>query len=330
MSALDWLERERPNLLAAQRRAADTGWSDLAWQLCEAMWGLFLYRKHFEQWIGAHELAIEAAGRCGNAAAKAVLTVRLGIAYLNLQRYDTAHDRFSAALEVSQTAGDPRTEATALEHLGLAARRTGHPDEAMDHFTAALAITERLGEHRGTALHLRRIGETYPRRAATMRRLPYLRRAVAAATDVGDAVLALERSPGSAPSSPGSMTSTAARETLREAVDMLAGSGSDHYHADAVLALATWTSAPVTRSPRDSTSSRHSTSTAVLACRGHGRCRRDSTHSTAHPTQATGTPRAQATTQASATTSAPTVRTAMATCPGPDRPRPPGTRVTPP
>ena len=237
VSALDWLDRERPNLLAAQRRAADSGWWDLAWQLCEAMWGLFLYRKHFEQWITAHGLGVDAARRCGNATAEAALTVQWGIAYLNLQRYDAAHERFAAALEVSQTAGNPRTEATAQEHLGLAARRTGHPDVAMEHFTAALAITERLGELRGTAFHLRRIGETLSETGRDDAALPYLRRAVTVAADVGDSVLNAQALTRLGATLTRVDDVTAARETLHEAVDTLAGSGSDHYHADAVLAL---------------------------------------------------------------------------------------------
>jgi len=236
-AALDWLDRERPNLLAAQRRAAESGWWTTTWQLCEAMWGLFLYRKHFAHWLAAHELGVDAARRSADAVAEAILTVQWGVAYLNLQRYDAAHELFATALEVSRAGGDPRAEATAQEHLGLAARRTGHPDAAMDHFAAALAITERLGEHRGTAFHLRRIGETLSETGRDDQSLPYLRRAVAASTEVGDQVLraqALTRL-GATLTRVGDVA--AAREALREATDLLAGSGSDHYHADAVLAL---------------------------------------------------------------------------------------------
>ncbi len=236
-AALGWLEAQRPNLLAAQRRAAESSWWELTWQLCEAMWGLFLYRKDFVPWIASHELGVAAARRCGNAGAESILTVHLGIAYLNQQRYDTAYDLFASALEAGRTA-DAGAEATALEHLGLAARRLGRATEAMDHFTAALTITERTGEQRGTALHLRRIGETLSESGRDDEALPYLRRAVTAATTVADPVLRAQSLTrlGNTLTRVGDEVS--ARESLREAVDTLADAGSDHYHADAVLALA--------------------------------------------------------------------------------------------
>jgi len=238
VTALDWLERELPNLLAAQRRSIERGWWDLAWQLCEALWGMFLYRKHFERWIPVHEVGIDAARRCGHLVAEARLTVQLGIAYLNLQSYDTAHERFAHSLAVSRSAGDAAAEATAEEHLGLAARRTGRPHEAMDHFTRALAITEELGEHRGSALHLRRLGETLCETGRDTDALPILERAVSAATTLGDPVLraqALTRL-GATRTRLGDVGH--ARDSLLEAVDILAGSGSGHYHASALEALA--------------------------------------------------------------------------------------------
>jgi len=237
-AALDWLERELPNLLSAQRCAMDREWPELAWQLCEALWSLFLYRKHFTHWIDAHELAIAAASTCGDQLARTLLVVQLGIAYLSLRRYDIAHRHFSDALELSATSGDPRTEATALEHLGLVARRTGRPQDAMTYFERALAITERLGEHRGTALHLRRIGETLSEAGRHQEALTYLGRAVTAATDLHDVVLR-----GMALIRLGTIHTRLDRHAdalhaLREAAEILAGAGSHHYHGLAVEALA--------------------------------------------------------------------------------------------
>lgn len=237
-AALDWLERELPNLLSAQRCAMDRAWPELAWQLCAALWSLFLYRKHFTHWIDAHEHAIAAAAACGNDVARTLLTIQLGIAYLSLRRHDVAHHHFSEALELSATIGDPRTEATALEHLGLVARRTERPGDAMTYFVRALAITERLGEHRGTALHLRRIGESLSEAGRHEEALTYLRRAVTAAADLHDVVLH-----GMALARLGTIHTRLGRyadasDVLRDAVEILAAAGSHHYHGLAVEALA--------------------------------------------------------------------------------------------
>ncbi len=237
-AALGWLEAELPNLLGAQRRAADRGWWPLAWQLCEAMWGLFLYRKHFEHWIPAHELGVEAARRCADPAAHARLSVQLGFAYLNLHHHDEARGHFTDALAVSRAAADAHGEATALEHLGLAARGSGHLQAAMEHFVQAIEITERLGAHRGTALHLRRIGETLAGLGRDDEAVHYLRRAVETATGLGDRVLtarALTRL-GAALVRLGHADE--AHDQLAEAVRILAESGSGQYHGEALEALA--------------------------------------------------------------------------------------------
>src|SRR5262249_38336502 len=58
--ALDWLDRERVNLLAAAREAVDQGWHATAWQLADSMWGLFLFRTHYYDWLQFDLLAVRA------------------------------------------------------------------------------------------------------------------------------------------------------------------------------------------------------------------------------------------------------------------------------
>jgi tetratricopeptide (TPR) repeat protein len=236
--ALDALERDLANTLAAQQSAADRGWWDEVWQLCEALWGLFLYRKHFESWIQAHELGISAARRSGNAVAETRLTVQLGMADLNLRRFDEAHVLFATALDLSHAAGDLGVEATAHEYLGLAARGKGNHEAATAHFTHALDITERLGHRRGSALHLRRLGETLCETGQHGEAVDYLRRAVDVATEIGDRVLrarALTRLGGALVE----LGQTAdAAGLLSEADDILAEAGSNHYRAENIEALA--------------------------------------------------------------------------------------------
>lgn len=237
-AALDSLERELPNVLVTQQLAVDREWWEPVWQLCEALWALFLYRKHFEYWVQTHERGIDAAQRCGHLVAEARLSVQLGIAHLNLQHFDVADGWFTKALDLSLETGDAASEATAREHLGLAARGNGDHEAAMAHFTSALAITERLGRRRGTALHLRRIGETLSDTNRQTEAVDYLRRAVDLATELGDTVLrarALTRL--------GDVLiqldqPSAAGDVLRAAVGILAGAGSPHYRAEAVETLA--------------------------------------------------------------------------------------------
>lgn len=48
--ALEWLDRELPNVAAAARQAAGLGQFTVAWQLADAMWPVFLFRgRHTER-----------------------------------------------------------------------------------------------------------------------------------------------------------------------------------------------------------------------------------------------------------------------------------------
>ncbi|UJW32470.1 tetratricopeptide repeat protein [Saccharothrix sp. AJ9571] len=188
-AALDWLESHLNNFLAVLHAATAHRWWQLVWQLCEALWGLFLYRKHFEQWIAAHTLGIHAARTAGDPVAEARLRVQLGIAHLTLHDHDTAAPLFADALRLAHDAGDAHTQATAREHLGLVARDRARHEEALEHFERALALNETLHDRRGIVLTERRIGETL---AATDRHpeaLPHLRRAETLAGKLGDTVL---------------------------------------------------------------------------------------------------------------------------------------------
>ena len=51
-AATDWLEAERHTLCAVIDVAADHGWFEEVWRLCQAMWSLFLNRKHYEELRG--------------------------------------------------------------------------------------------------------------------------------------------------------------------------------------------------------------------------------------------------------------------------------------
>jgi tetratricopeptide (TPR) repeat protein len=159
--ALAWLEAELPGLLAAVQAAHDAGLHEHVWQLCEALWGLFLYRRHFRHWIAAHETGIASAQACGDLRAQARMRDQLGFAYLTLRRYDVAEEQFTQAVSLAQQAGHRLGEAAPLEHVGLTLLATHRPDEALPYFIQAQSTYEELGRRRGVALMTRRIGEAH-------------------------------------------------------------------------------------------------------------------------------------------------------------------------
>ena len=160
-AALAWLDEELPGLLAALRCAHDHALHDEAWQLCEALWGLFLTRKHFAQWISSHVVGIASARVCGHRRAEARLHSQLGYCYLNLRRYPDAAAQLRRALAIDRAEGHLLGEATALELLGLVDRGLGRLDAAIERFSRARDIHQELGVPRGIALLTRRIGEAH-------------------------------------------------------------------------------------------------------------------------------------------------------------------------
>jgi len=159
--ALAWLEAELPGLLAAVNAARDEGLHEQAWQLCEALLGLFLYRRHYPQWIAACEVGLASAQACGDQRAEARMRDQLGFAYLSLRRYTDAQAQFTQAVALARGAGHRLGEAAPLEHLGLTLLGLGRPDDALECFTSARATHEELGRPRGIALMTRHIGEAH-------------------------------------------------------------------------------------------------------------------------------------------------------------------------
>ncbi len=159
--ALDWLDQALPSLLAALDAARDYGLHEQAWQLCEAMWGLFLYRKHFRHWIDATGVGIAEAQACGDRRAEARMRDQLGFAYLNLNRYADATEQFTDALNLAQQAKHRLGEAAARANLGLTLLGLHRPDEALGQFQMACAIHQDLGRPRGVALMTRHVGEAH-------------------------------------------------------------------------------------------------------------------------------------------------------------------------
>jgi tetratricopeptide (TPR) repeat protein len=130
-----------------------------AWQLCEGLWGVFLHRKHFGQWISAHLVGLASAQACGDLPAQSRMRVQLGLAFRALRRNGEAYEQFLAALALARKSEHPLSEATALEQVSLVDLAEGRAEDAIAGFTAARVIHQLRGHQRGVALAGRHIGE---------------------------------------------------------------------------------------------------------------------------------------------------------------------------
>ncbi|MFD2414836.1 ATP-binding protein [Amycolatopsis pigmentata] len=234
--AVEWLDSQLPNLLAVIEDAVARGWDELAWQVCEALWELFVFRKHYPEWIASHGLGIEAAARCGNEVAESRLRCQLGRAYLDLKRFDDAREESEKAGLLAVQVGDQRNESVALQQLGLAAEGLGDIDAALDYLGRSLRAEQELGIERGVALRHQRIGEVLfgvGRDAEAATHLEQARSVFANLSDSRDeaqVLISLARLDSRA----GQVEQAMRR--LDQALEVLSGLGSAVFHADVLIA----------------------------------------------------------------------------------------------
>ncbi|MCY9783166.1 hypothetical protein KIK06_04580 [Nocardiopsis sp. EMB25] len=153
--ALEWFERERANLLAAQHAAFDHGDHDTAWRLPASVYPLFEVHRHWHEWRAMHRLGVRAAERADDAFGLARNDLGLGDAEWLLGDLDAAVEAYGAALEANAVAGDPWVEGFAERQLGVVAWRRGERDgSAVVHARRALEVFREAGERRGEAMAL--------------------------------------------------------------------------------------------------------------------------------------------------------------------------------
>jgi tetratricopeptide (TPR) repeat protein len=186
-AALDWLDRELPNVMAAARLAVSQGHHTAAWQISDAMWPLFLYRGHYTERLELDELALTAARAAGDAAGEAKMLNRLGLAVMDLGQPERAQDYYGQALAIWERLGDANRIAGGLRRLGLAAAAGDRPADAIELFARALDGYTRLGATRQAALTLSDLGDMLARAGR-------LAEAIARLTEAGD-LLATEVDP---------------------------------------------------------------------------------------------------------------------------------------
>jgi tetratricopeptide (TPR) repeat protein len=147
--AIDWLDAERPNLLAVLRSAADEGWHDDVWQLCESLWALYHSRKHFADWIEAQQLGVQAAQWEGRMDVEVRMRNQLARAYYELGELGPADEQIEQALPLLESVTDPRLNGMIWETTGLIALVRSRSDDAVSLFTRARDANAEQGDTHG-------------------------------------------------------------------------------------------------------------------------------------------------------------------------------------
>ncbi|MGW6745019.1 tetratricopeptide repeat protein [Streptomyces sp. NPDC055025] len=232
-TVVEWLDRHRTDLLAAVDVACAAGWDELSAQLADAMWPLFLRRRHNEDLVAVHERVLPAAERVGDIRMVRRALTTLGGGLRSLGRYDEALERYDQALAGARRDGDRLDEAQALDGIGEVHRQAGRIGLAVAPLTQALAIREEIGYTRGAALTRLRLGEIAADNEEWHEALKYLVRArddLLAVPDPYDAARALSVL-GRVYARSGHYAAGVAQ--LRQAEHEFAAAGSHHWQARA-------------------------------------------------------------------------------------------------
>jgi tetratricopeptide (TPR) repeat protein len=185
-SALEWLDRALPDVLAAARFAVGQRLPTIAWQLADAMWPLFLYRGRYTERLEFDRLGLDAARGGGDALGEAKMLNRIGLAVMNLGQFEEADAYFRQALSMWERMGDDYRVAGSLRRLGGVAAARELPGEAIDWFTRALAAYRELRASRKIALALSDLGDALTSAGRPAEAVTHLREADSLLAEISD------------------------------------------------------------------------------------------------------------------------------------------------
>lgn len=161
-AALDWLDGERYNLVAAVSHAADHDRPEHAWRLAVLLWRYLYVRGLLREWTDTLQRA--AAVIDGNTLGQAHVGLRLSEARRNSGALKEARALAEQALPLWGELGDVRGEATTLVAIATNAYMIGDFPAAAEHLTTALDRWEMLGDPSGHAHALDLFGLVSERR----------------------------------------------------------------------------------------------------------------------------------------------------------------------
>jgi tetratricopeptide (TPR) repeat protein len=187
-AALDWLEAERDNLLAAVRHAVDTPGVpvEIAIQLAQALIGFFSVRSYWDDWIQVNQIALAVAKDVGDRVAQAQAHNDLGLTYWLRGSFDKARACHEQSLEICRDVRDRYGEGASLAGLGRVCRLEGRYEQAQAYYEQSLAICREVGDRRGEAESLGALGYFHHRHGRTDQALVGLQESLAVRRKLGD------------------------------------------------------------------------------------------------------------------------------------------------
>ena len=137
--AVEWLEAERANIVAAVQQAGPV---PVTWLLVDMLRGHFHFQAHHVDWFAAAGAGLRAAQQAGDAIAEAVMYGSLGLAHWSFGGQLTdAVENYGRALEILRANRDERVLASLLINSGIVNWELGRLRTAADILNEALELS---------------------------------------------------------------------------------------------------------------------------------------------------------------------------------------------
>jgi tetratricopeptide (TPR) repeat protein len=144
--ALDWLDAERPNLIAAAGVTSDLAYYLLAFGLCGALVEYLSWRRYIDDWIAIATIGLRAARNLNDRSKEAVALNLLGLALQGTRQFDDAAKAHRAAAAIFRETGDRHQEGRAMHNLGMALDELHLFGEAIVAYQQDLEICRESGD----------------------------------------------------------------------------------------------------------------------------------------------------------------------------------------
>ncbi|WP_329789771.1 BTAD domain-containing putative transcriptional regulator [Lentzea sp. DG1S-22] len=184
--AMAWFDAERANLIAAAELASATGWHVHAWQLPYTLSRYLWLRTERETSLRITQAALQAAIALNDDDARFVMQFNVGIALLQMERYDEALHAQRNALEVARRKEDVHQQARALTTIAGTLQDMGRAEEAETHYREAMEISRVAGSKWAEANAHHHLGLLYLSGRRFDDAMPWLRVALRMYHEVGE------------------------------------------------------------------------------------------------------------------------------------------------
>lgn len=161
VEALDWLDNEHHNLIAAIHHASQHGPPAMAWLLTDSLRAYLSRRGHLVDWLATARAALAAAQAADEPNGQAAMLHSLGQASHYLCRHEEAVEHLTHAMRLSLRGGWWQGHAAAIGNLGIVKQQMGRLEEAVDDHLRALELDRRHERKQGQATVLNNLGNDY-------------------------------------------------------------------------------------------------------------------------------------------------------------------------